>query len=79
MKASYFCFVTISTIGFGDIVPGATNFEKAEDQLKMIGAAIYMIFGLAILSMCFSLIQEEIMAKFRYTILLISQLWAKTV
>ena len=66
LKASYFCFVTISTIGFGDVVPGSAHFEKQEDQLKMIGAAVYMLFGMAILSMCFSLIQEEIVAKFRW-------------
>lgn len=65
MEASYFCFVTISTIGFGDIVPGADGIESAVDQWKMVGAAFYMLFGMAILSMCFSLIQEEIVAKFR--------------
>lgn len=66
LKASYFCFVTISTIGFGDVVPGSAEFENAADQWKMIGAAVYMLFGMAILSMCFSLIQEEIVAKFRW-------------
>ena len=66
LKASYFCFVTISTIGFGDVVPGSAEFENAEDQWKMVGAAVYMLFGMAILSMCFSLIQEEIVAKFKW-------------
>ena len=66
LKASYFCFVTISTIGFGDVVPGSANFQNASDQWKMVGAAVYMLFGMAILSMCFSLIQEEIAAKFRW-------------
>ena len=66
LQASYFCFVTISTIGFGDIVPGSANFENAEDQYKMILSSVYMLFGMAILSMCFSLIQEEIIAKFKW-------------
>ena len=66
LKASYFCFVTISTIGFGDVVPGSANFEQAEDQYKMIISAVYMLFGMAILSMCFSLMQEEIVAKFKW-------------
>ena len=66
LKASYFCFITISTIGFGDVVPGSATFETTSDQYKMIAAAIYMLFGMAILSMCFSLMQEEIVAKFRY-------------
>ena len=66
LDASYFCFVTVSTIGFGDMVPGSATFESSSDQWKMVGAAIYMLFGMAILSMCFSLIQEEIVAKFRW-------------
>lgn len=66
LVASYFCFITISTIGFGDIVPGSATFENTEDQYKMLGAAFYMLFGMAILSMCFSLIQEEIVAKFKW-------------
>ena len=60
--AAYFSFITISTIGFGDMVPGYNNAE----QVKLIYAAIYMLFGLALLSMCFSLIQEEIATKFKW-------------
>ena len=65
MTACYFCFVTISTIGFGDLVPGAAQFGGGSDTWKMVFTAVYMLFGMAILSMCFSLIQEEIVAKFR--------------
>ena len=56
-QAAYFCFVTISTIGFGDYVPGSSTFESADDNWKMILSSIYMMFGMAILSMCFALIQ----------------------
>ena len=59
LDASYFCFVTVSTIGFGDLVPGYANDFKAEAETsRLIGSAMYMLFGMAILSMCFSLIQE---------------------
>ena len=64
--ASYFCFITISTIGFGDIVPEGAKFERDGDEFQMIMCAIYMLFGMAILSMCFSLIQEEIVTKFKW-------------
>lgn len=70
LDASYFCFVTISTIGFGDMVPGTSamesGFKDTKDQVKMILSAIYMLLGLALLSMCFSLIQEEIATKFKW-------------
>ncbi len=46
MEASYFCYITISTIGFGDLVPGAMHFADETDQLKMIAAAFYMLFGI---------------------------------
>lgn len=62
LTASYFCFITISTIGFGDVVPGAITM----DEYKLLLSAFYIVFGMAILSMCFSLIQEEITAKFKW-------------
>lgn len=33
---------------------------------KLIVGAIYVLFGMAILAMCFDLMQEEIVAKFRW-------------
>ena len=56
-QASYFCFVTISTIGFGDFVPSSSNFKSSADSYTMILSAMYMILGMATLSMCFSLMQ----------------------
>ncbi|KAJ8304460.1 hypothetical protein KUTeg_018043 [Tegillarca granosa] len=65
LQSSYFCFITLSTIGFGDIVPG-TDFEDPTAQLRMLIGAAYMLFGLTILSMAFSLMQEELTAKFKW-------------
>ncbi|CAF3701774.1 unnamed protein product [Adineta steineri] len=62
-QAGYFCFITLATIGFGDFVPG----QGADDPaFKLIIGAIYVLFGMAILAMCFDLMQEEIVAKFRW-------------
>ena len=58
--AAYYCFITISTIGFGDVVPSLT-----EDQYKLIAVSFYMLFGMATLSMCFTLVQDQMAAKFR--------------
>ena len=56
------CFVVVK--GFGDVVPGTDNMTDSASQWKMIGAAVYIVFGMAIMSMAFNLIQEEIVSKF---------------
>jgi len=58
MEAAYFCFVTIATIGFGDVVPGAAKgVVNQGDAIKMLVAGIYIVLGLAIIAMAFNLIQ----------------------
>jgi potassium channel subfamily K protein len=67
LTAAYFCFITISTIGFGDYVPGYSNSASDSGaQLKMVGAAVYIVFGMALMSMAFNLIQEEMVGKFKW-------------
>ncbi|XP_013083299.2 TWiK family of potassium channels protein 18-like [Biomphalaria glabrata] len=61
---SYFCFITLSTIGFGDYVFGVgSDLDNSE---KMITCAIYLVLGLSIIAMCFDLMQEEVRAKCRW-------------
>ena len=43
-----------------------TNSDFRFSRLKSLFSAIYILLGLALLSMCFSLIQEEIGGKFRW-------------
>lgn len=65
LNGAYFCFITLTTIGFGDLVPGTsildTNSESG--QAKLIICCIYLIMGLAIIAMSFNLVQEEVTAK----------------
>lgn len=65
LQSAYFCFITLSTIGFGDVVPG-TDFENPQQTAQLILGAVYVLFGMAILSMCFSLMQDEIIAKCKW-------------
>lgn len=61
----YFSFITLSTIGFGDLSPtqsftGVGDEAQFGDYMIMVAATIYCSIGLAILSICLALIQEQI-------------------
>lgn len=62
LTAAYYCFITIATIGFGDVIPDITDRGQ---QYILLGTALYMLFGMATLSMCFTLVQDQMAAKFR--------------
>ncbi|XP_050737452.1 uncharacterized protein LOC127008962 isoform X2 [Eriocheir sinensis] len=64
LDAGYFCFITLSTIGFGDFVPGKSlGYETQEAQIKLVTGSMYLMFGLAVLAMSFNLVQEEVVIK----------------
>ncbi|XP_071094260.1 uncharacterized protein [Haliotis cracherodii] len=63
LTGSYFCFITLSTIGFGDIVPGTDTWAQEE---KLVLCAMYLVFGLSLIAMCFNLVQEDVKAKCRW-------------
>lgn len=52
MESFYFVYISLTTVGFGDYVP--------ESPILMIAASIYILFGLALTSMCINVIQEKL-------------------
>ncbi|PAA78459.1 hypothetical protein BOX15_Mlig017283g3 [Macrostomum lignano] len=67
VEGTYFSFITLSTIGFGDYVPGRNGpFNDTGVIIELLVGCIYCIFGLALLSMCINLIQDEMTAKFHW-------------
>lgn len=63
LNGAYFCFITLSTIGFGDLVPGSDIFDAQSGQAKLIICCLYLIMGLSIIAMSFNLVQEEVVIK----------------
>uniref|UniRef100_A0A1I8IPV8 Ion_trans_2 domain-containing protein n=1 Tax=Macrostomum lignano TaxID=282301 RepID=A0A1I8IPV8_9PLAT len=62
LSASYFVFITLSTIGFGDLVPGMHVFSWS-NETKPVICCLYLLFGLALIAMCFELMQAGVKAK----------------
>lgn len=62
LDGSYFCFISLSTIGFGDIVPGEKSYYNTEQELKMgfIFCSMYLMLGMALIAMCFNLMQVRL-------------------
>ncbi|XP_055939384.1 potassium channel subfamily K member 18-like [Argiope bruennichi] len=65
LDGSYFCFVTLSTIGFGDLVPGDSVVSDDGTQEKLVICSLYLLTGMALIAMCFNLVQEEVVHKLR--------------
>lgn len=57
-ESCFFVFISMSTIGFGDYVP--------KHPMRMMASIIYLIFGLALTSMCINVVQVKLSDSFRH-------------
>ena len=73
LDGAYFCFTSLMTIGFGDFVPGNSyiynvadsTMSEQEANAKIVLGAVYLLLGMAVMSMCINLVQEEIVSQVR--------------
>lgn len=57
LESLYFCFTSLGTIGFGDLAP--------QGNIALYAASAYILIGMAVVAMCFSLIQTELILWLR--------------
>lgn len=58
VDGAYFSFITFTTIGFGDFVPGEGTLDYRHGRSLL--CTMYLLFGVMLTAMCFALIQEDI-------------------
>ena len=57
MDSSYFCFITLTTIGFGDMVP---DHKEGYGEIRITLCSLYLLFGIAMICMSFNLVQVQV-------------------
>ncbi|XP_057664215.1 uncharacterized protein LOC130898746 isoform X1 [Diorhabda carinulata] len=63
LDAAYFCFITLTTIGFGDLVPAKEVSRSDKATISIALCSLYLLFGISLLAMSFNLVQEEVIAN----------------
>ena len=61
MDGIYFCFMALSTIGFGDMMPGL----RKDSSATLWFCSIYIMSGMALTAMCFNVLHDEIMHRLK--------------
>lgn len=68
----------VNVTGFGDFVPAqglnqsalsesflenSTIFDVSDQEIKIAGCSLYLLFGISLLAMSFNLVQEEVITN----------------
>ncbi|KAK4309293.1 hypothetical protein Pmani_019067 [Petrolisthes manimaculis] len=64
----YFSFTSLAKIGIGDLVPGigqGGQTQTEDSNTKLIINFMYLLIGMGLIAMCYTLMKEEILLKLR--------------
>ena len=66
LEGGYFCFTSLGTIGFGDLLPiGKNGHTSTLQELSLCACCLYILAGMGLIAMCFNLVQEEVVRAVR--------------
>ncbi|KAF7411575.1 hypothetical protein HZH66_000471 [Vespula vulgaris] len=66
LEGGYFCFTSLGTIGFGDLMPIGRNAPSTTlKELSLCACSLYILAGMGLIAMCFNLVQEEVVRVVR--------------
>ncbi|XP_053988234.1 TWiK family of potassium channels protein 7-like [Hylaeus volcanicus] len=70
VDASYFCFMSLSTIGFGDMVPGSYPRQSLYESKNVTiwFCSCYIMSGMALTAMCFNILHDEIVHRLSHQV-----------
>ncbi|XP_045469717.1 TWiK family of potassium channels protein 7 [Harmonia axyridis] len=62
----YFCFMSLTTIGFGNMIPGNDRMFRSNSNATIWFCSIYIVSGMALTAMCFNVVHDEIVHRLRH-------------
>lgn len=63
----YFCFMSLTTIGFGDLIPGSETFNIRHESTGTIWfCSMYILSGMALTAMCFNVVHDELIHRLKH-------------
>lgn len=64
----YFCFMSLTTIGFGNILPGQEHSRMYDSNLTIWFCSFYIMSGMALTAMCFNVVHDEIVHRLKHEV-----------
>ncbi|XP_017798896.1 PREDICTED: potassium channel subfamily K member 18-like [Habropoda laboriosa] len=66
LEGGYFCFTSLGTIGFGDMMPVGKNAASATlEELSLCVCSLYIVAGMGLVAMCINLVQKDVVRVIR--------------